>query len=247
MPSTSLGSKIYELRKKKKLTQSGLAELVGVSGGAISQFESGINLPSPSTQEKLSKALDFDLIGFSLINQQPREMLKDEDSVDVVFVPLSDYPWFESFAEWYRAWWHGHGDAGLASKLSDEEWNRYNVIMHNRHYTTALSLPNINYDRAFVVEIKGNSMAPRYPHGSRYVAMLVEDFKYSTGVHLFCFHAKSLFVRRIISNKDGVLTLRADATGEESTLQLDEVNKLREQGLFMALKLGQGVHMPPEE
>ena len=77
--------------------------------------------------------------------------------------------------------------------------------------------------------------------------MLVDDLKYSTGVHLFCFHAKSLFIRRITSNKDGVLTLKADATGEESTLRLDEVNKLKEEGLFMALKLGQAVHMPPEE
>lgn len=236
--STPLGSKIYELRKKKKLTQSGLAELVGVSGGAISQFESGMNLPSPLTQQKLSEVLDFDFTAFHQMNRYPQEI--PEFYKTVLFVPFSEYPWFENFGEWYEIW-RKHRDGGV------EEWQAWSMNQSNSYVTAVLGLPNVNYDNAFVVEIKGNSMGPRYPHRSRYVVTLVEDLKYSTGVHLFCFHKKSLSVRRIISNKEGILTLKADATGEESTLQLDEINRLKEEGLFMALKLGQAVYMPPEE
>lgn len=233
-----LGSKIYDLRKLKKLTQSGLAEIVGVSGGAISQFESGVSLPSPSTLQKLSEALDFDFTAFQEMNRSPQETT--EITMTMGFIPFSVYPWFENFGEWYGMW-RRHREGGV------DDWRTWSIMKLNSHVTAVLRLPDINYDHAFVVEIKGNSMAPRYPHRSRYVAMLVDDLKYSTGVHLFCFHAKSLFIRRITSNKDGVLTLKADATGEESTLRLDEVNKLKEEGLFMALKLGQAVHMPPEE
>lgn len=237
-PSPPLASKIYELRKKKKLTQSGLAKLVGVSGGAISQFESGINLPSISTQQKLSEVLDFDLTVFPHTNVWPPEELDKYETV--IFIPISEYPWLENFGKWLKEW-EKQDIEGL-----DEEGELF-ARLTTTHGIEVLRLPNINYECAFVVEIKGNSMAPRYPHRARYVAMRIDDLKYSTGVHLFCFHAKSLLVRRIISNKEGVLTLKADATGEESTLQLDEINKLREEGLFMALKLGQAVHMPPEE
>lgn len=54
-----LGLKILEKRKSFKLTQVELGHQVGVSGGAISQFEKGISTPTEQTLKKLSSALSY--------------------------------------------------------------------------------------------------------------------------------------------------------------------------------------------
>jgi transcriptional regulator with XRE-family HTH domain len=61
---TPLSQKILYLRKRYKLTQSVLAEKIGVSKAAVSQFEKGDNRPSFETMQKLSDVLDFDLTDF---------------------------------------------------------------------------------------------------------------------------------------------------------------------------------------
>jgi transcriptional regulator with XRE-family HTH domain len=54
-----LGLKILEKRKALKMTQVELGKQVGVSGGAISQFEKGISNPTEQTLKKLSHALNY--------------------------------------------------------------------------------------------------------------------------------------------------------------------------------------------
>lgn len=49
----------------KKLTQQQLADTVGVTKQAISQFEKGVSKPKPEILEKMSSALDFD---FTTVN-----------------------------------------------------------------------------------------------------------------------------------------------------------------------------------
>lgn len=51
------GRKIREYRKRKNLTQAGLAELVNVDDKHISCIESGKSFPSPDLIERLSIAL----------------------------------------------------------------------------------------------------------------------------------------------------------------------------------------------
>lgn len=51
------GRKIKEYRKRKNLTQAGLAELVNVDDKHISCIESGKSFPSPDLIERLSIAL----------------------------------------------------------------------------------------------------------------------------------------------------------------------------------------------
>ena len=52
-----LGSKLKEWRKRKGLTQEGLAAVADLSKDAISMIERGVNFPTTATVEKLSKAL----------------------------------------------------------------------------------------------------------------------------------------------------------------------------------------------
>jgi putative transcriptional regulator len=44
---------IHQLRKQLKLSQNDLASEIGVTQSAVSQFEAGVNIPSPETARKL--------------------------------------------------------------------------------------------------------------------------------------------------------------------------------------------------
>ncbi|MCD7878427.1 MAG: helix-turn-helix domain-containing protein [Candidatus Gastranaerophilales bacterium] len=54
------GRKIKEYRKKKNLTQAGLAELVNVDDKHISCIESGKNFPSSDLIERLATSLEVE-------------------------------------------------------------------------------------------------------------------------------------------------------------------------------------------
>ena len=69
-----LGLKVKEFRKRSKLTQEKLSELIGVDNGYISKLEVGQNFPSISTLEKIGKILDVELYEFFQYTS-----IKDED------------------------------------------------------------------------------------------------------------------------------------------------------------------------
>lgn len=227
---TQVGSSIHALRKQKGFTQGDLAEKVGVSRAAISQFELGDTTPSTETQKKLSDVLGFDLSNITDISSPPDEA--NDQNIALSYYPISSYPALASACRIY----------------SDDPDNPNRVTSNIVH---VLRLPSVDYFSASVIEINGNSMAPRYPHGSRYVVTVVAPskagLKLATGVHLFFLRGEPPFIRRIVSNKAGVLTLRADATGEEFELEIDWLEKLYLDDRFSLYKVGQAVHMPAEE
>lgn len=55
--NTKRGNFITELRKKKKLTQAKLGNLIGVSNRAVSNWENGTRLPAPEELAKLASSL----------------------------------------------------------------------------------------------------------------------------------------------------------------------------------------------
>ena len=56
------GAVIRKLREKKKITQEELAEMIHVSGKAVSKWETGQGFPDISLLEPLAKALDISVI-----------------------------------------------------------------------------------------------------------------------------------------------------------------------------------------
>lgn len=56
----SMGSRILEARTKKGLTQEALAKLIGVSKGAIGNYETGVSFPKVDVLFRLFKILDVD-------------------------------------------------------------------------------------------------------------------------------------------------------------------------------------------
>ena len=76
----ALGEKIKELRKKKGLSQSELAELVGVSRQALSGWENGAYLPDYSSIVLLCKVLETD--ANTLYGMQPSRASIDKEIED---------------------------------------------------------------------------------------------------------------------------------------------------------------------
>ena len=221
---TPVGEKIVSLRKALGLTQADLGEKVGVSRVAITQYESGDTLPSPTTLSKLSQVLSFDLA--EIWQASPNPSTAADEYRMLPFFPLSAYPSLVSFV-----------DPAMRDVL-------HTVLAR----VPVLRLLGVDYEGAAVVEVQGDAMTPRYPHGSRYlIHPVLEDLRFATGVHFFILHRKTVLVRRIVANKAGTLTLRADATGEEVSNTISELRQMRHEGDCLIRRLGQAVHLPREQ
>ena len=61
MRDYKFGDKLYELRKKKNLTQEDLALLLDISDKAVSKWENGTSKPTIENLSKLSKIFDVSL------------------------------------------------------------------------------------------------------------------------------------------------------------------------------------------
>ncbi len=61
---TSLGLRIREIRKQKKLTQEQLAKICNIEKANLSRIESGITNPTVLTLQKMSKALEVQINTF---------------------------------------------------------------------------------------------------------------------------------------------------------------------------------------
>lgn len=57
-PFTPLGEAIRHLRRERNLSQQELADKLGVTNNAVSQFERGVTVPGVLTLVDLAKALD---------------------------------------------------------------------------------------------------------------------------------------------------------------------------------------------
>lgn len=101
--------------------------------------------------------------------------------------------------------------------------------------------PGVSYTSAVVIEVRGNSMAPRYPDRSCYVVRPVSDgnWQYAQGVHAISLRSAMFLIKRITSSKDGVLTLSSDNGGAEMNVELGDI--------LCMWKVGEAAYMPAED
>lgn len=237
-----------------KLTQVQLADKVGVSGAAISHFENGTSRPAQETVEKLSQVLGFD---FSTMQAEPKPLKWRGSAADFQAIKATMPIEFLTPA----ALQYLQNLRGITPKHPAHIGDAVGLIMYNqsgfirsilesspddmngnREYEVGvMPLPGIDYQQALVFEVQGSSMAPRYPEGSRYVLfpVNVEHWQYATGVHAIWLKSKKLLIKRIVSNKEGVITLKSDATGDQTTVELGDIAAL--------WRFGQAIHLPAEE
>jgi transcriptional regulator with XRE-family HTH domain len=161
---TVFGNKIATIRKRMGLTQSDLADKVGVSRVAISQFEKGINRPSPDTLSKLSQVLEEELT----IGRFP---LAGIDNNIVVPIIVGN--------QYNRLKWDylRRNESDVPTKEEEEAYG-----MSNTSYAyESLSLPPIilkpGVTRAF--PMPGNSMEPSFGDGDLIIATQLQNIDWS--------------------------------------------------------------------
>ncbi|WP_426061207.1 XRE family transcriptional regulator [Hymenobacter sp. B1770] len=253
MEKHTIGSTILQLRKKAKLTQWQLAESVGVSGAAISHFENGTSKPSAETVEKLTQVLGFD---FSTLEVEPKRLKwhGSADDLEALLngVTLTSFPLTSRRPEnlsCVTPTYPNHLSNTVGLVMYNQPGFINSILESNpvllkntqKYQVSVLPLLGIDYQQAVVLEVQGSSMAPRYPEGSRYVLFPVyeEHWQYATGVHAIWLKSKKLLIKRITSNKEGTITLKSDATGDETTVEVGDIAAL--------WRFGQAIHLPPEE
>lgn len=78
----TIGERIKEARKVRKMTQKQLAESAGVATGTIQQYELGKREPRSEILIKIADALDFSVSALCNATPFPIEYLKPESIVD---------------------------------------------------------------------------------------------------------------------------------------------------------------------
>jgi transcriptional regulator with XRE-family HTH domain len=230
---TAIGEEIYRLRRELGWTQGELASKVGVSRAAISQFELGDTLPSAETQSKLSLILKSDLNEIWEGSQASKHI--ENNYVNVPMFTIESYDYISTLAQ--------------ERDVSSEPL----FVLDNKLVDVpVLKLQGVDYFGGFVIEIKGNNMRPRYPHGSRYFMTPVEfnsddEIRFTRGVHFFILENREPFTRRVVSTTGGVIVLQSDDCGDKMEFDIKDLKQRIASGICLMYKLGQGVHMPTEE
>ena len=160
-----LGRRILELRKGLKMTQGILAEKVGVSINAISQFEKGGLQPSSKTLARLS-----DFLGHELhIGKFPVRGTEGNTEVQII-----------AGKEYNRLKWDYIGRED-SDKLSKEE-EAAHALSNTSYAFKSLSLPpsilEPGLTRAF--PMLGNAMEPSFGEGDLIIATQIKNVDWST-------------------------------------------------------------------
>lgn len=87
MDRVKIGGFITACRRKKKITQEQLAEMLGITNKAVSKWENGICLPDASLYEPLCAILDItinELFAAQQIKDEDYKRIADENLVDLL-------------------------------------------------------------------------------------------------------------------------------------------------------------------
>jgi len=92
----TIGERIREIRKQKKITQADLANRLGIPYQGIGQWERGERLPKKETLLRIIEALDISysdfLIGTVSVDEIAREIEMHPDKVRAALANSSDIP-----------------------------------------------------------------------------------------------------------------------------------------------------------
>jgi transcriptional regulator with XRE-family HTH domain len=230
LPNQAL--RLAYLRRQSGLTLREVGDKVGLSHSRIDAYES-----DPSIRIKMDKlrqladvyetTIEYIETGIerrmhleaevqvALDNLTAQLSADDEEHITLPFVPFSAYGTF-------------------AESCHDRQYEDYATYK-------ILRRPGMNYKGAVVIEVRGNSMAPRYPDQSCHIVRPVPegDWQYTTGVHCISLRSPMFVIKRIVSNSDNQLRLRSDANGEEIVVSVSDVNCM--------WKVGEKVYEPAED
>lgn len=190
VPKQNQATRLAYLRETMGFTVRQVADVVGRSASRVTSWEADQNIKiKVDVLEKLAKLYnvtpEFIKYGETGSPSAQREL---ELAVAAVREPGVNYGREQSSAEvigllaemeYIELPFIGPAAYGSFSvncqDLKKEDFEGYPV----------LKIPGVDYRKAFVLEIRGNSMAPRYPERSRHIVRPVSDgnWQYAQGVH----------------------------------------------------------------
>ena len=242
-----VGQKIEVARKLKRLSQSKLGELIGVTRASISLYETGSGKPSNKVLRKLAEALEVpfgELTGLGNDNPtMPEYLLKMEHMnghrcglIQKLLGRNDEYREVRFYGEPLSLAYLGVRALGVADELPAPgseypEWPSIPVLI----------MPGVDYSCACVGIIEDKGMRPRYPDKSRHIFFPIMDrekWPYLTGLYGLSIGESPIMIRRIVANKETTMVL-ADAEGNEIVIKKESIR--------MLWRVGQTVHMPLEE
>ena len=163
--STVLGNKIATIRKRMGLTQSDLANKIGVSRVAITQFEKGSNRPSPETLAKLSQVLEEELA----IGKFPLAGIDNNIVVPII-----------AGNQYNRLKWDylSRSESDVPSKEEEVSYELSNTSYAYESLSLPPSLLKQGLTRAF--PMPGISMEPSFGEGDLIIATQLQNVDWST-------------------------------------------------------------------
>ncbi len=208
---------IAQLRKRKGLNQTQLAELLGCSGQLVSKWEVGGGIPPAKKLYKLASVLDVPLA--ELMKAAADAIGKTAESGNapavsepaVVYQPTNVRSVRPHSAEFFRdvPFLSAKAQAGPA-RLVLTDCTPYTGETH----PVLAELVDVRYAH-LVLEIEGHSMEPELRTGSRVLARLIKpnQHEYESGGIYAVLYADRLVIKRIRTNDlggTGKLTLHSD-------------------------------------
>ena len=166
--------------EKKNLTQTELAERMGVNKNTISQYKTGTRTPPMDTLEELTEALGISLPEFFAC--------KDESKPEVVFV--------EKVKAKPRA-----GTGGLETDDSHDGYYSFHASFIARKGGTANSMK--------IFEVAGDSMSPTLDDGDM-IMVNTNEVDVRTGRVYLLRIGEELMVKRLETRPGGTLIIRSD-------------------------------------
>ena len=168
----TLNERIKQLRKEKGLTQSQLADLLGVTDKAVSKWEVGETNPDISLLPKISEIFNVTL-DYLLVGKKEENLSLDDMDATKRFHYLIKKDDVDSFSKYY------YGGVGKENSLFSgvEKFDKYNFKMINSKSWMEIINENSNkiLSYAFDLFLKENNADLGYCL-SYFAASLLDDF-----------------------------------------------------------------------
>ena len=188
---------LKNLRKAKKVTQKEIADFLGVSNSAYSQYETGTREPSLDILTKLADYFGVtidDILGRSEEEEQPASLTNfDPANIPVKYPKSSTYPAPRLEKETALIPILGSVRAGY------DNFAEQNIEGYIRIDEDIKAL----HPDAFTLRVTGDSMEPEMSHGD-YVICLPDVEIRNNDVVIVCINGEIGTVKRIRFDKDGL-------------------------------------------
>ena len=209
---------LKNLRKVKKATQKEIADFLGVSNSAYSQYETGTREPSLDILTKLADYFNVtidDILGRSEEEQSASLTNFDPASIPVKYPKSSTHPAPRLEKETALIPILGSVRAGY-DNFAEQNIEGYIRIDEN---VKAL------HPDAFTLRVTGDSMEPELSHGD-YVICLPDAEIRNNDVVIVCINGEIGTVKRIRFDKDGLTLIPRNAQYKQIHYTAEEVETL---------------------